>query len=86
MLYKIIKTQSSSDELISYSLFRHHAEADDLRAETYGIIAVDRYKSNTVNDVTTDIFTAERLMAELSDNSVRVDSIVDCIIDYLSEL
>lgn len=86
MFYKIIKTQASSDKLTSYSLFRRDAKEDLLTSDTYGIIAANFDGCITIDDVATDLSVAEKLLMDLTDNSVIVSKLHEYIIDFLSKL
>ncbi len=86
MIYKIIMTHSSEDGLTSYSLFSHEVEVEELKAETYGVIAADYSGSTTVDDITTDLSEAETFISKLAERSVRKDELQEYIIDYLSRL
>ena len=86
MIYRIIMTRSSEDGLTSYSLFSQEVEVEELKAESYGVIAADCSGSVTVNDITTDVSEAETFISKLAERSVRKDELLEYIIEYLSRL
>ena len=86
MIYRIIMTRSSEDGLTSYSLFSQEVEVEELKAESYGVIAADHSGSVTVNDITTDVSEAKTFISKLAERSVRKDELLEYIIEYLSRL
>ena len=86
MLYEIIKTAKSSDNLICYFLYKQNIDSENISADSYGVCAADLFEIFSVNDVLTDHEKAQVLLSEIAENSVSVNRLEDFITDYIDEM
>ena len=78
MLYEIIKTAKSSDNLICYFLYKQNIDSENISADLFEIFSV--------NDVLTDHEKAQVLLSEIAENSVSVNRLEDFITDYIDKM
>ena len=86
MLYEIIKTAKSSDNLICYFLYKQNIDSENISADPYGVCAADLFEIFSVNDVLTDHEKAQVLLSEIAENSVSVNRLEDFITDYIDKM
>lgn len=86
MLYEIIKTVKSSDNLICYFLYKQNIDSENISADSYGVCAADLFDVYSVNDVLTDYEKAQELLFEIVNNSISVSHLEDFITDYIDKM
>ncbi len=86
MWYQIIKTQTSANEKICYSLFKRVKSLEALTAYTYGIIAVDCDESYSVDDITTDECEVKGLLNLLCAKSIQPKDFLPFVIQYVDAI
>ncbi len=85
MLYQIIKTKTSADEKICYSIFRRPLTVDTVTADTYGIIAADFNESYSVDDIFTDENKVKQLLKSLCEKSITPKEFLHYVIHYIDK-
>ncbi len=84
MLYQIIKTRTSADRKILYSLFTTTVSQNNINTHTYGIIASDCNGTISTNDIITDRNNIIRLLNILCENSIKPRDVSPYVNSYLS--
>lgn len=85
-MYKIIKTSISSDKRRVYLIYRYKTEIEGKYRVTYGIAATNTTDCSRVNEISFDEDTAFKILTYVSENSVTVSKLKDCVFDYLNRL
>ncbi len=86
MWYQIIKTQTSADDRICYSLFKRVKSLEALTAYTYGIIAVDCDESFSVDDITTDETEVKLLLKSVCSKCVHPKEFLPYVVQFLDAI